>query len=195
MTHHPHPPHGAGKSSFDLIDPEKLYPALHLKPGDTVLDLGCGEGRYALPLARRLETTGQLYAVDLWEEGLATLNAKARAAGLENLRTVHADVSRPLPLPAASVDLAFMATVLHDLAEAGQAEGALAELSRLVKPSGRLAVVEFKKIAGTPGPPLAIRLSPEEVAALLRPYDFVPGETLDLSPHIYLVLLARTASS
>jgi ubiquinone/menaquinone biosynthesis C-methylase UbiE len=192
MTHHPHPPHGAGKSSFDLLDPEKLFPALRLQPGETVLDLGCGEGRYALPLARLLGAAGQLIAVDLWEEGLASLDGKAREAGLANIRTVPADVSRPLPLAAAGVDLAFLATVLHDLAEAGQAEGALLELARLVKPGGRLALVEFKKIAGPPGPPLAIRLSPEEAAVLLRPYGFIPGETLDLSPHLYLALFTRT---
>ena len=58
MTHHPHPPHGAGKSSFDLIDPEILFPALHLKPGEAILDLGCGEGRYTLPLASRVGKDG-----------------------------------------------------------------------------------------------------------------------------------------
>jgi ubiquinone/menaquinone biosynthesis C-methylase UbiE len=195
MTHHPHPPHGAGKSSFDLLDPEKLFAALPLNPGETVLDLGCGEGRYALPLASLVGQDGTVYAADLWEEGLATLNAKAREAGLTNIRTLHADVSRPLPLATASVDLALMATVLHDLAEAGQAEGALTELARLVKPGGRLALVEFKKIPGPPGPPLAIRLSPGEAAALLRPYGFIAGETVDLSPHLYLTLFGKTASS
>ena len=195
MTQHPHPTHGAGKSSFDLIDQELLFPALHLKSGEAVLDLGCGEGRYALPLASRLGREGTVYAADLWEEGLASLNDKARRAGLANIRTLYADVSRPLPLPDGSVDLALVATVLHDLAEAGQAEGALAEIARLVKPGGRLAVVEFKKIAGPPGPPLSIRLSPEEVAALLLPYGFSPGASLELGPHIYLAMFAKTAPS
>ncbi len=191
MTDHPHPPHGAGKSSYDLIDPEKLFPALHLKPGEAVLDLGCGEGRYTLPLASQVGREGTVYGADLWEDGLATLNGKAREKGLTNIRTLFADVSQPLPLADDSVDLAVMATVLHDLAEAGQAQGALAELARLVKPGGRLAVLEFKKKEGPPGPPLHIRLSPEEVAALLRPYGFIPGEITDLSPHIYLEILSK----
>ena len=195
MTQPPHPPHGAGKSSFDLIDPEKLFAALRLKPGATVLDLGCGEGRYSLPLAQRLGAGGQVYAVDLWQEGLASLSDKAGEAGLANLKTLHADASRPLPLADRGVDLALLATVLHDLAEAGQAAGALAELARLIKPGGRLAVVEFKKMAGPPGPPLHIRLSPEEVAALLRPYGFEAGETTALGPHIYLIMFAKTAPS
>jgi ubiquinone/menaquinone biosynthesis C-methylase UbiE len=193
MTNHPHPPHGAGKSSFDLIDPERLFPALHLKAGDAVLDLGCGEGRYTLPLASRVGREGMVYAADLREEGLATLNEKAREKGLANIRTLFADVSQPLPLAGGSVNLAFLATVLHDLAEAGQAEGALAEIARLVKPGGRLAVLEFKKMAGPPGPPLAIRLSPEEVAALLRPYGFTPEEIREFSPHIYLAMFTKTS--
>jgi len=194
MSQPPHP-HGAGKSSFDLIDPDTLFASLHLKPGDAVLDLGCGEGRYSLPLARRLGPAGQVFAVDLWPEGLAILKDKAREGGLGNLRTLLADVSQPLPLPDGSVDLALLATVLHDLTEAGQAEGALTELARLVKPGGRLAVLEFKKIQGPPGPPLAIRLSPGEVAALLLPYGFTPGKITDLGPHIYMVMFARSTPS
>jgi ubiquinone/menaquinone biosynthesis C-methylase UbiE len=186
-------PLGAGKSSLDLIDQELLFPALGLKPGEAVLDLGCGEGRYTLPVAARVGPQGTVYAVDLWEEGLARLREKAGQGGLSNLRIIHADVSRSLPLPDACLDVALMATVLHDLAEAGQAQGALAELNRLVRPSGRLAVVEFKKIAGPPGPPLAIRLAPEEVAALLRPYGFAPGKTTDLGSHLYLVMFDRSA--
>ena len=84
MTEHPHPPHGAGKSSFDLIDPERLFPALHLKPGETVVDLGCGEGRYTLPLASRVGPEGTVYAADLWGEGLELLQDKARRGGDPN---------------------------------------------------------------------------------------------------------------
>jgi ubiquinone/menaquinone biosynthesis C-methylase UbiE len=194
VAHHSHPPQGAGHSSFDLIDPEKLFPALNLKPGETILDLGCGEGRYSLSLAARLGTKGTVYAADLWAQGLAALKDKARQEGLTNVQTLLADVSQSLPIPDTSVDLAFLATVLHDLAEVGQAEGALAEIARLVKPGGRLAVVEFKKIAGPPGPPLHIRLSPEEVAAMVLAHGFHRRASLDLSPHIYLAIFTKTAS-
>ena len=123
----PSQPLGAGKSSLDLIDQELLFPALNLKPGEAVLDLGCGEGRYTLPVAARVGPLGTVYAVDLWEEGLARLGEKAGQEGVANIRVIHADVSRSLPLPDACLDVALMATVLHDLAEAGQAQGALAE--------------------------------------------------------------------
>ena len=152
MTAHPHPP-GASKSGFDLVDTKKLFSTLPVNPGETVLDAGCGEGRYTLPLASRVGSDGLVYAADLWEEGLAVLQEKARESGFANIRVLKADVSHPLPLAWASLDLIFLASVLHDLAEAGQAEGALSEIARLLKPGGRLAVVEFKKVAGPPGPP------------------------------------------
>lgn len=185
-------PPGAGKSSFDLIDPARLLAALPLKSGGTLLDLGCGQGRYTLALAGALEPGGLIYAVDLWAGGVEELKAQARARGLDQILALVADVSRRLPLESAAVDLCLLATVLHDLVEAGTAAGALAEVARVVKPGGILAIVEFKKIPGPPGPPLNIRLAPAEVAALVRPYGFQQvGEDLEVGPYNYLLKFAR----
>lgn len=188
----PHHPPGAGKSSFHLIDPEKLFAALDLKPGDTVMDLGCGEGNYTLPLARGVGEAGVVYALDLWEPGLATLRERAAKERLTNIRVIPGDVSQPLKLPTPRVDLVFMATVLHDLAEAGLAAPALTATARLVKPGGRLAVVEFQKIPGPPGPPLHIRLAPEETAGLVQPHGFRLEKLLEPGPDIYLMLFTKT---
>ena len=73
-------PAGAGKSSFDLIDAEKFFKAVHLSSGMTILDLACGAGNYTLALARRLgdaDGAGRVIAVDLWEEGIALLKESA----------------------------------------------------------------------------------------------------------------------
>ena len=118
-------PPGAGKSSFDLIDANKLFAALVLKPHLTVLDLG------------------------------------------------------------------LLATVLHDLVEAGNEAGTLTETDRLVKPGGTLAIVEFKKIDGPPGPPRHIRLAPEEVEALVGPYGFQRHRVEELGSYTYLMLFKK----
>jgi protein-L-isoaspartate O-methyltransferase len=66
-------PIGAGKSSFELIDSTRLFIELNLKPGMTILDLACGKGAYSLVASERVGAGGSVYAVDLWEDGIAQL--------------------------------------------------------------------------------------------------------------------------
>jgi ubiquinone/menaquinone biosynthesis C-methylase UbiE len=186
----PHKPPGTGHSSFDLIDPTALWAELHLPPGIAFLDLGCGQGNYALAAAAIIGPSGVIYAVDLWDEGIASLQERVRREGRDHLKPLVADV-RHVPLEKDHVDVALMATVLHDLVEAGTAAGALAEVARVLKPGGLFAVVEFAKIDGPPGPPRHIRLDPEEVEALVAPYGFRRQKTAKVGPYNYLITFMK----
>jgi len=186
-----HKPPGAGKSSYDLIDPGTLWAALNLPQGITFLDLGCGQGNYSLAAASRIGPTGIVYAVDLWEEGIAALKERAAREGRANLKPLAAPAGQ-VPMESRSVDMGLMATVLHDLVEAGTAAGALAEVTRVIKPGGLLAIVEFDKIDGPPGPPRHIRLDPAEVEALVAPYGFARQQTLKLGPYNYLITFVKS---
>ena len=68
----------------------------------------------------------------------------------------------------------------------------LDEVKRVMKPGGRLAVVEFKKIPGPPGPPEKVRLSPEDLDRVLSPIGFECYNTVELGPETYLSLFMRT---
>ena len=70
-------------------------------------------------------------------------------------------------------------------------EKVLPEVVRVLKPNGLLAIVEFKKIDGPPGPPQHIRLSPEDVAAILVPHGFDKERLVDLGPYNYLMLFRK----
>jgi ubiquinone/menaquinone biosynthesis C-methylase UbiE len=185
-----HKPPGAGKSSYDLIDPGILWTELALPAGITFLDLGCGTGNYALAAAAQIDPSGIIYAVDLWEEGIASLEDRAAQEGRDNLKPMVADVQQ-VPLENNSVDVALMATVLHDLVEAGTGAGALAEVARMLKPGGCFAIVEFEKIDGPPGPPRHIRLAPEEVENLVVHYGFRRQKTVKLGPYNYLIAFIK----
>jgi ubiquinone/menaquinone biosynthesis C-methylase UbiE len=184
-------PPGAGKSSFDLIEPGRLLAELPLKKGITFLDLGCGAGNYTLAVAEVLGSHGVIVALDLWPPGLEALEERAAAADRQNIRALLADISKTIPLGDGSVDVCLMATVLHDLAEFAMADGALKEAQRVLKPGGTLAIVEFDKVEGPPGPPLRIRLTPEEVENLVTPYGFQKTRTGRVGPYNYLILFTK----
>ena len=78
-----------------------------------------------------------------------------------------------------------------DVALSRRIAGALAEVARVLKPGGLLAIVEFHKIDGPPGPPRHIRLAPAEVEALLAPYGFARQQTVGLGPYNYLITLMK----
>ncbi len=186
-----HKPVSAGKSSFDLIDFTVFMSALDLGDETVLLDMACGVGNYAIEIARQIKKTGTVHALDLWEAGIDKLRLKAGSLGLDNIEATVCDVSRKIPLDDGSVDICLMATVLHDLVEDGTDRETLAEIVRVLKPAGRLAVVEFKKMPGPPGPPEKVRLSPEVLAKMLEPLGFQSLKTIELGSTTYLSLFER----
>jgi ubiquinone/menaquinone biosynthesis C-methylase UbiE len=184
-------PVAAGKSSFDLVDRQRVFAELDLQPDSILLDVASGIGNYAIAAAGYIGERGLIHAVDLWTEGIEILRSRASELGLTRIRAEVVDVSQRLPLADASVDVALLATVLHDLVADGVAAAALDEISRVLKSGGRLVVIEFDKMESPPGPPVAIRLSPGEVADLVTPRGFLEEHIVPAGPNTYLVKFVR----
>ena len=178
---------GAGRSSFALVDKDKVFGELQLAGGISFLDLGCGRGEYAIIASEIVGNEGVVYGIDLWEEGVNSLREEALARGSKNIKAMVADAGKRMPLEDISIDVCFMATVFHDLVLAGTSAGALQEISRVLKEQGFLAILEFKKIDGPPGPPLSSRMAPEEVEEKIIPYGFKKVGLKEIGPYIYLL--------
>ena len=190
MTEARKPP-GAGHGTFEFIDRRCFFEELRIEESAVLLDVGSGKGDYTIALAEVIGSAGCIYALDAWEEGLAQLTERALRLGLKNVRTIAADVNKAIPLPDGSVDICLMATVLHDLLREGTGEVALSETARVLKPGGRLAIVEFKKIEDGPGPPLRMRLSEKELEGVLAPFDFKTERVSDVGPYHYLFIASH----
>jgi ubiquinone/menaquinone biosynthesis C-methylase UbiE len=181
-------PTAAGKSSFDLIDIDKFFKELDLQKGISFLDVACGKGAYCLAASEIVGEKGRVYGVDLWEEGIELLKAAADEKSAGNIDALVSDAGKQIPVDDHSIDVCLMATVLHDFVEDKIDQEVLHEIVRVVKPDGMLAIMEFMKIDGPPGPPRHIRLSPGQVGDMLTPFGFRQEHFADVGPYNYLML-------
>lgn len=119
---------------------QEMLAALDVRPGQTLADLGCGNGYHTLELARMSAPGGRVYGVDIQPEMLAALKRRAAEQEVENLVPL---LGGPLDtgLPPGSCDLILLADVYHELSHPVPV---LASLRRALKPGGRLALLEFR---------------------------------------------------
>jgi cyclopropane fatty-acyl-phospholipid synthase-like methyltransferase len=94
-------------------DCELLLEALAVKPGETVCDMGCGNGFYSLELAKLVGEKGKVLAVDIQREMLQMLKERAADEKINNIELIHGTVVDP-KLPENSVDLMLMVDVYHE---------------------------------------------------------------------------------
>lgn len=111
---------------------------LHLVPSITIADLGAGEGMISLLLAQRAK---KVYCIDNSPKMVEVGKELAAKQGIENLEYQLGDIE-DLPLPDKSVDLAFLSQALH---HAEKPQKALSEAHRILKPGGRLVVLDLKE--------------------------------------------------
>lgn len=184
-------PIAAGGSSFDQIDSEKLFREIQLQPGMTFLDVACGYGFYSIAASKYVGETGSVYAVDLWRAGIDHLSNHIRENNLNNIQPVLADVRKKIPIKSSSVDICLLSTVLHDFIHEKTEAGVLKEIQRLLKPGGKLAVVEFKKMESYPGPPIEIRIAPVQVEKTVAPHGFMILKLIEIGEFHYLTLFSK----
>jgi ubiquinone/menaquinone biosynthesis C-methylase UbiE len=156
-----------------------------------VLDAGSGDGYWSVAASRLVGPKGKVWAADVHRPALDALTREIFVKGLRNIHPLLADVTQTVPVATASVDLALMVNVLHDLNEEGGAAGALAEVARMLRPGGMLLVVEFRVMEGPPGPPAGTRLAPEKVEELCGAAGLRPSQRFDAGQYNYAIVLKR----
>lgn len=168
-----------GKSSYHMHDPQHVFRELKLKEGDHFLDLGCGRGDYALHASGIVGDSGRVYALDKSKALVDGLTERADSEGVNNLFNVVSDITSPLPIDDNSVDVCFMATVLHIIGLAKDGKALFGEIYRVLKTDGQLAIINCKKEVQPFGPPLYMRLSPAEVEDTLKQHGFEKTSLVD----------------
>lgn len=167
----------------ELLQPGHTLARFGVTGGMTVVDVGAGTGFFTRAAARLVGPEGLVYAVDVSQ----TMLDHHRDLGVP--ANVRLSLSEPLRvgLPPATADIVLAAFVLH---EAPDRAAFLRELTRLVKPAGRVLVFEWKRQEEEQGPPLADRLDAADLDRMLDGLPLIDGGDLNPS-HYYRIFQPR----
>lgn len=171
-----------GISSFDRLNTTLIFADLNLRKGDAFLDIGCGAGDYSLKAAAFVGNTGMVYALDQWEE----IDIRLRTLNQGNIFPVVADIKNSIPLADNSCDVCFVAMVLHGIDLDSIGLTFFTEVYRVLKPKGRIAIIEIKKEETPFGPPMEIRYSADELEQIATKFGFDKTSYTDLE-HCYMI--------
>jgi ubiquinone/menaquinone biosynthesis C-methylase UbiE len=116
-----------------------------IKPGDSVLDVGCGTGEVSL-LAKTRAKAGKVYGIDPAPEMIAVARKKTARWNLDI--DFRVGVIESLPFPDSSIDVVTSSLMMHHLPEDLKVRG-LAEIYRVLKPGGRLLIADFMRPTGS----------------------------------------------
>ncbi len=195
-------------------DARAALAALELQPGQTIVDLGCGNGFWTLPMAKLVasgdltppnrwltrradvpldpggELQGLVIAVDIQPEMLRLLRQNADAADVRNVAPVLGEVDDPR-LPADSVDLVLMVDVYHEFSHP---ESMLASIRQSLEPEGVVALLEYRAEDPTvPIKPLH-KMAKLQIMAEYRANGFKLVREVNTLPWQHLMFFARDDS-
>ena len=176
-----------GRSSRGILDPSRVLSTIGVKKGDIFLDAGSGDGYMSIAASSVVGEDGEVYAIDIYEESMDILKEEIKSKNIVNITPIIADISEKIPVEDETIDICYMANVLHGFVENSDVQEVMEEISRVIKPGGSFAVVEFKKIKNTPGPPQHIRLTPEEVKDIVKNYQLTVKSVEEVGDYHYAV--------
>jgi ubiquinone/menaquinone biosynthesis C-methylase UbiE len=156
----------------------------------TFMDLGCGYGFFTIPAASIVGETGKVYGVDVEAASIERLKRDAAEKGLKNIR-VEVGAAEETVFCEECADIVFFSIVLHDFRDPVKV---LRNAKLMLKTSGKLLNLDWKKKPTEIGPPLQIRFSEEQAANLLKQAGFTV-ESVEAVESDFYMITAKPQSS
>jgi ubiquinone/menaquinone biosynthesis C-methylase UbiE len=144
--------------------PDRIMDALQIGEGSVVADLGAGGGWFTIRLSRQVGPNGRVYAEDIQPEMIQAMDRRIIRENLRNVLTQLGTADDP-KLPAAAIDVVLIVDAYHEIE---RPVTLLRNAMKSLKPGGVIAIVNFKKDGGGPGPAMDERVDPDKVFADAR---------------------------
>jgi ubiquinone/menaquinone biosynthesis C-methylase UbiE len=165
---------------------DEVVAALHLKPGQSVADIGAGPGLFEGALARGVGPSGRVFAVEIDAGFFPEIKKRADQAGVTNVQTVLGKFTDPA-LPA-NVDMALFHDVLHHVEDRA---GYLKTLARYLTPSGRIAVIDYEGSAGPHKDQSELQVTREQLATWMKAGGLTQVDDVKLFSDKFFVVYAK----
>lgn len=165
-------------------DPVKNVEQCGIQSGMEVADLGSGSGTYSIALAKALLSTGKVYAIDIHRDLLTRLKNTAVNQGLYNIEVIWGDIDKPkgTKLRDSSVDMVFLCNILFQLEDK---EGVVEETKRILKPGGRVLVVDWTDSYAGLGPKQQAIVKKETAKEMFESSGFHLEKEISAGAHHY----------
>ena len=172
-----------------FLNVEKIVDQLDVRPNMVIADFGAGHGFFSVAFAKKIGSSGQVFAVDILQSALEAIRSNARIEGLFNVKLVNGDLEKVggSTLPNDSCDMVFIANMLFQVPDKSELLG---EAFRVLKKGGELAIVEWKPYIAL-GPQKEQRLSEEEVKTLVLSGGFNEPRSIDAGSHHYGLIFQK----
>ncbi|HNP75563.1 MAG TPA: class I SAM-dependent methyltransferase [bacterium] len=174
----------------ELINAD-IFSKSGVSEGMSVGDLGCGNlGYFSIPAAKLVGRSGVVYAADILKSALEAVSHRASQEGLDNLKTVwsNLEIIGATKIPTESLDVAFLINILF---QSDKDDLVLKETYRLVKPGGKLVVVDWLKISAPFGPPMEDRTDQKQITQFAVDAGFKLLEEFSAGPYHYGLLFIK----
>jgi ubiquinone/menaquinone biosynthesis C-methylase UbiE len=167
------------KFTEGLLDNEVILKSLNIRPGQVILDAGCGNGYMSKLFSKRVSHSGKVYALDPDPYFIKVLKRETQGT---NIEAIEGGITKSTLFAESSLDLVYLSTVIHIFSQK-QIQGLIQEVKRLLKPNSLLAIVEIEKKETPFGPPLKSRYSPEDLKKMI---PLVPINTVQAGLYFYM---------
>ena len=174
-----------------LLDAPAILGQAGLALGMHYADFGAGTlGHFVFPACEMVGANGKVYAVDILKGALAGIEGRAKMERANNLTTVWGNIEEigGVGIPEKSLDLVSVVNIAKLLKKSPAAFG---EIKRVLKPTGKLLLVDWKISGASFGPPSERRTSPEEMGPEITKAGFAAEKSFAAGPHHWGLLLRR----
>ena len=165
-------------------DPKTNLEQFGLEKGMKVADLGVGSGFYVVAAARMVGDLGRVFGVDVQKELVAEVKRTAEKEKLENVEVIWGDIEKAegTKIKEAQLDAVIVSNVLFQVEDR---EGLIKEIARILKPGGKVLVVDWMDSFAGMGPSRTSVVTQEVAESLFVNLGFRVEKRIDAGDHHY----------